>query len=77
MRLHHGPAVLHCVLFAVAFLSFLVLEGGLDYGLHNRAEKCLNHQMSQDKNLLHTSSVFLQSQQCIMNMKSSTLTLEL
>ena len=31
--------------------------------------KYFNYRMSQDKNLFHTNSVFLQSQQCIMNMK--------
>ena len=38
-------------------------EGGrsLEYGLHNMAERC-NHQLSQCKNLLHTSLVFSQSQ---------------
>ena len=36
MMLHDGPAVLHCVMFAVVFF---VLKGGegLQYGLHNRA----------------------------------------
>ena len=58
MRLHHGPAVLHCVMFAVVF----VLEGGLEHGLDNRAEKCFDHQMSQGKNLLHTNTVFLQTE---------------
>ena len=45
MRLHDGPAVLHCVMFAVVFFCF---EGGLEYGLHDRAERC-NHHMFQGK----------------------------
>ena len=61
MRLHHGSAILHCVMCAV--VVFFFGGGGLEYGLHSRAEKCFNHQMFQGKNLLHTNSVFLQSQQ--------------
>ena len=47
MKLHDGPADLHCVMFAVVF--FVLKKGrggGLEYGLHNRAERC-NHRMSQ------------------------------
>ena len=67
MRLHHGSAVLHYVMFAVVFLfCFFFFWGGgggaLEYSLHSRAEKCFNHQMFQGKNLLHASSAFLQSQ---------------
>ena len=64
MRLHHGPAVvLHCVIFAVVFVFFGGGGGGggrrdLEYGLHNRAEKCFNHRMSQGKNLLHKLYIF-------------------
>ena len=53
------------VLFYIAScLQLFFLEGGgLEYSLHSRAEKCFNHQMLQGKNLFHTNSVFLQSQQ--------------
>ena len=54
MRLHNGPAVLHCVMCAVAFF---VLKGGLEYGLHDRAERH-NRRMSPDKNLFHTNLYF-------------------
>ena len=65
IRLHDGLAVLHCVMFAVVF--FVLKEGGLQYGLHNRAERC-NHRMSQGK-ICFTQTVFLESEQCIMNRK--------
>ena len=44
-------------MFAVVLFFFEGGGGGLEYGLHNMAEKC-NHHMSQGKNLLHTNSVF-------------------
>ena len=43
-------------------LAVEMLEGGLEHGLDNRAEKCFDHQMSQGKNLLHTNTVFLQTE---------------
>ena len=63
----------HCVMYAVVVFSFEGVGGGgggggLEYGLDNMAEKC-NHHMSQGKTLLHTNSVFLQSQQCVINVK--------
>ena len=77
MSLHDGAAVLHCVMLAVFFLLTGGGGGGVEYGLHNMAEKC-NTRMSQGKNLLHTNSVFLQSQQqCISIRKSLTLPWEL
>ena len=52
--------------------------GGLEYGLHSRAEKCFNHQMFQGKNLLHTTLYFYRvSNICIMNINFSTLLLTL
>ena len=55
---------------------FFVLNRGssLDYGLHNRADKG-NQRMSLAK-ICFTNSVFLQSQQCIMNRKIFQLFLE-
>ena len=60
MKLHHSSAVLHCVMFAAVFF---LGERGLEYGLHSRAERYFNHQMFEGKSLLHTNSLFLQSQQ--------------
>ena len=72
---HHYEAELwscSSTLCNVCMCFFVLIDGGrgggLEYGLHNRAERC-NHRMSQGKNLFHTNSVFLQSQNCIMNRK--------
>ena len=41
--------------------SCFLFSKGPEYALHNMAEKCFDHQMSQGKNLLHTNSIFTES----------------
>ena len=57
MRLHCGPAVLHCVMFKVVFFWGWGVGENLEYGLYNRAGKSFNHLMSHGKNLFHKTSV--------------------
>ena len=63
MRLHHGSAVLHCVMFAVAVVF---LEGVLSMVFTKWLTSFLLNTecpqpMSQGKNLLHTNCIFTDS----------------
>ena len=79
MRLHHGPAVLRSVMSAVFFVFlFFFWGGGLEYGTHNRAEKCFDHQMSKGKIcFIQTLYFYRVSNICITNTKFSSLPLTL